>query len=364
MRETSIAAALLAAGLLAMPAAAQEAAAPPVQAATDTPAPLPADPTDAGVINMILVKVNGAPILLSDLLSTEEERLPLLRQQFSEEEIAAQLPQLRRTFLIGLIDEKMMLQRADQLGITADANQVDSQIQRLREANGLETDEQFEAALASQGLTVEDIRDAMRKTLRQQRLVFEEVQRGIFVSESEMRRYYDDHPGDFSAPEQVRLEQLVFLTQGGDTPAVREQVQGALGDLRSGMSLQDVAAKYPGSVPFAEDPSFLPVSDLQDAIAEAVPTMPEGEYSGPVRSPFGYHIVKVVERQSQSVSAYDEVKDTIRNRLNTEKSQKRYTQYLGQLRRRTSLEILDPRYADIEETWKASDEEEAPVGSQ
>lgn len=340
----------------ARPAASQEAgqqtAAPPASAAAVTKV----DSSTPGIINMILVKVNGSAILFSDLLQQEEERMPLIRQQLPEDEIEAQLPELRRRFLIGLIDETMMLQRADSLGIVADANQVDAQIQSLRQANGLETDEQLAEALAAMGMTMNEMRDRMRKTYRQQRLVFEEVNRGLFASESEIRRYYEDHTGDFTAPEQVRLEQLVFLTQGGNTETIRQQAESALADLRSGMSVQEVAARYPGSVPFAEDTGFVPVADLSESLAVAVPAMTVGEFADVVRSQFGFHLVRVLERNSQAVASFEQVRDAIRERLIAEKSQKRLQQYLGQLRQRTNLEILDPLYADIEDAWKAEPE--------
>ena len=122
------------------------------------------------------------------------------------------------------------------------------------------------------------------------------------------------------------------------------------------MSLQDVAARYPGSVPFAEDPAFVAVADLNDSLADAVPEMPEGQFAGPVQSQFGFHVVRVVERSAQAVAAFEDVRDAIRERIISDKSQKRLEQYLGQLRQRTNLEILDPRFADIEAAWKAEPE--------
>lgn len=350
-------AAMLLAAALAPVAGAQEV---PPQATAAAPAAVGStDSSMPGIINMILVKVNGAPILYSQLLEQEAERMPLIRQQFPEEEIEAQLPALRRQFLVGLIDEQMMLQRADTLGITADANQVDAQIQRLREANGLQTEEQFQEALAAMGLGLDELRERMRRTMRQQRLVFEEVNRGLFASESEIRRYYDENAGEFTAPEQVRLEQLVFLVQAGSAEAAAQQAASAAADLRAGMSLQDAAAKYPGSVPFAADTGFVPVADLTESLAAAVPGMPIGEIGEPVQSQFGFHVVRVVERSSEAVAAFEDVRDAIRERLISDKSQKRLEQYLGQLRQRTNLEILDPLYADIEAAWKA--ESESPI---
>jgi len=272
------------------------------------------------------------------------------------------MPLIRREVLRGLIDEKMMLQRADRLGIVADANQVDSQIERLREQNGFTTDAQLEEALAGMGMTLAEMRERMRSTLRQQRLVFEEVQRGIFVSEAEINNFYDENPDQFAAPDQVRLEQLVFLIQAGNEATVGQQAASAAAALRAGGSLEEVAAQFPGSVPFAEDPSFVALVDLNDALAAAVPDMPEGVYSDPVRSQFGYHVVRVAERQEQQRANLADVREQIKNRLTTQKSQDRLEQYVGQLRDRTTLEILDAQYADIEEAWKA-DPEEATTAS-
>jgi parvulin-like peptidyl-prolyl isomerase len=342
--------------------AAQEAGTPAADPPQVTMDGVPVSSSMPGIINMILVKVNGTPILLSDLESEVAERLPLVQQQIPQSELEAQMPLIRREVLRGLIDEQMMLQRADRLGIVADANQVDSQIERLREQNGFTTDAQLEEALAGMGMTLAEMRERMRSTLRQQRLVFEEVQRGIFVSEAEINSFYDENPDQFAAPDQVRLEQLVFLIQAGNEATVGQQAASAAAALRAGGSLEEVAAQFPGSVPFAEDPSFVALVDLNDALAAAVPDMPEGVYSDPVRSQFGYHVVRVAERQEQQRANLADVREQIKNRLTTQKSQDRLEQYVGQLRDRTTLEILDAQYADIEEAWKA-DPEEATTAS-
>lgn len=307
------------------------------------------------VINMILVKVNGDPILLSDLQDLEEDQLAILRQQIPEDEIQAQLPLLRENLLRGLIDTKMMLQRADRLGITADANLVDRQIQSVRETNSLTSDEDFEAALAEVGMTVEDMREQVRRTIRRQTLVFEEVNRNVFVSEREIRAYYQEHTDEFGAPEQVRLQQLVFLTQGGDPEALQQQAEAALQELREGAAFDTVASKYTNALPFADE-SFIAVSDLNETLAAAVPELAENSYSDVLRSDFGFQLVRVLERQEQAVSPLEDVRDVIRSRLTTEKSQKRMTEYLAGLRERTTLEIFDPRFAGIEETWKAAED--------
>lgn len=325
----------------------------PAQEATEPTAlagiAIPELPTN--IINMIIVKVNGDPILLSDLQSKEDERVALLRQQLPDAEIQAQIEPLRLGILQGLIDESMMLQRADRLGITADANQVDRQIETLREQNNIRTEEEFSQALAALGMTLDQVRAQMRVSIRTQRLVYEEVNRNIFVSDKDIGVYYTAHLDDFAAPDQVRLQQLVFLTQGGDAAALRQQAEAALAELRQGEVFADVEAKYTNGMGFTDD-GFIAVSDLNETLATNVPGLAPEVFSEVLESEFGFQIVRVLERQERSISAVEDVSEDIRRVLTTEKSQARLKEYLGGLRDNTDIEILDQRFAGIEDAWR------------
>lgn len=336
----------------------QEAEAPPAELSQEA-APQPVSMTDPRVINMILVKVNGTPIFLSELTTELETRLASLRS-IPEAEIEAQMPELRRQLLVGMIDQVMMDQRAEQLQITADANSVDRAIMRLREANDLTSDEEFAAALEAAGLTIDLLRDQMRRQIRQEQLAFQEVQRGIVVTDAEIQRYYEANPAEFEAPAQVRLEQLVFV--GG--AEMRQQAVEALEQLRGGATLAEVAAAYPAASAFPADDTFVRMSDLQESLAAVVPDLPVDRFSDPVESQFGWHLVRVVERQPRAVQPLDAVRDAVRQRLTIQKSNERMDAYLGQLREQTYIEIFAPEFASIEEYWRAADEADATTAAQ
>lgn len=356
--QSAAALALCAACLLPASAGAQEVEPPPPELAQEA-APQPVSMTDPRVINMILVKVNGTPIFLSELETEVETRLASLRPQFPEAELEAQMPELRRQLLVGMIDLVMMDQRAEQLQITADANSVDRAIQRLREANDLTSDEEFAAALEAAGLNLDLLREQMRRSIRQEQLAYQEVQRGIVVTDAEIQRYYEANPSEFEAPAQVRLEQLVFV--GG--AEMRQQAAEALAQLRGGASLNEVAAAYPAASAFPADESFVRMSDLQESLAAVVPDLPVDRFSDPVESQFGWHLVRVVERQPRTVQPLDAVRDAVRQRLTLQKSNERMDAYLGQLREQTHIEILAPEFAGIEESWRRADEADATTAA-
>jgi len=305
------------------------------------------------IINMVLVKVNGDPILLTELRSVLEDRMTLLRQQLPAEEIEAQMPALTTQILAGMVDQKMMLQRADLVGITIDANMVDRQIQNLRETNGFSTDAQLNAALEQMGLTMDQLREQLRDNLRQQRLAYDEVQRQIFVSETEINDYYVGNPDLFTAPEQVRLEQLVFI---GEPSALRDQAFEAASEVQAGAAASTVGEKYVNGQHVADTGSFIAIADLTEGLAVKVPALPVGAFSDPIETTFGYSIVKVVERSEQNVAELDDAREAIRQRLTSDKSQARMNEYVRNLRDKASIEIVDSRFGGILALWEASEE--------
>jgi parvulin-like peptidyl-prolyl isomerase len=308
------------------------------------------------VINMILVRVNGDPILLSEVRERVDSQLAALQAGLSEAEIAAQLPELRIRILEGMIDETMMVQRAERLGIIIGPNEVDRYVQQVRDNNGFASDAELEAELATFGMTMEGLRDQARKTLQQQRLVFEEVQRSVFVSEGEIVTYYAEHEEDFRTAEQVRLEQLVFI---GSPAQLAEQAAAAATELRAGADLETVGGKFVDATAMADTGTFIAVSDLTQGLAEAVPNLETGVFSEPIQTNFGLSIVRVLERTEQMTAALDDVRDDIRNRLTGQRSQERMNKYLGDLRKGTRLEVLDPRLAGLDEAWKTAEDAES-----
>ncbi len=310
--------------------------------------------TAGTVINMILVRVNGDPILLSELRQRTDSQLEAMRAALPEAEIQAQLPAVRMSTLQGMIDEIMMEQRAERLGILIGANEVDRYVQQVRDTNGFATEADLEAELGTIGMTMGDLREQARKALAQNRLIFEEVQRSVFVTETQINEYYREHQDDFATSAEVRLEQLVFIGAPAD---LAEQAAAAARELQAGGDLETVGGKYVDATPIADAGSFIAISDLTEGLAAAVPDLPTGTYSEPIVTDFGLQIVKVVDRTEQTTATLDDVRENIRNRLTTQRSQERYDEYVTDLRGDTRLDIIDPRLAGLDDVWKTQDVE-------
>ncbi len=312
------------------------------------------DPGNGGLIDRILVRVNGEAILYSEFDAVFSVQLAAIEGRVSPEELEAQLPQLRMAQLAGMIDELMVQQRAGDLGITADANDIDRALANLMEANGITSQEQLEQLLAADGMSLAELRESIRDNLIRSRLLYDQVQRQLFVSEREIVDYYETNMNDFTQPAQVMFQQVIFMFQEGSANEEMLRVaQAAVAELRGGVSVSAVAGKYEGAQLVAGG-DWVPIEDLQPSIAAAVEGMMPNTYSDPIEGRFGYHVIQLMDLREEVIQPLEDVEMEIRNILTQRKSADRLEDYVSELRAISHLEVFDPEFADVEAQWNVT----------
>ena len=321
---------------------AQQANEPGPQAAAET--------VDGGIIEEIVVKVNGVAILHSEYEAQWGDRLASIRSQLPEQEILAQWHELRLTILASMIEQLMLEQRAEEIGIIANANEIDRTVTRVREQNGLLSDDMWEQALAQSGLTEAVFRDQIAKNIVAQRLIFSEIQRQVVVQEREVASYYEENVGDFTTPAQVAFQQLIF-TFSTDKEADRTKAEAALAELSGGVSLSAVGSKYNAITQGADEVSYIELVDLREEIAATINELTPLTYSDIVETPFGYVILQLMDRKEETVMLLEEANAEIRAILEERKMQERMGEYTNELRDRAFLEIFSDEFEDIESIW-------------
>ena len=321
--------------------------------ATEPEPQIAAEPTEGGLIDRILVRVNGAAILYSEFDAAFSVQLAAIEGRVSPEELEAQLPALRVAQLVGMIDELMVQQRAGDLGITADANDIDRALANLMESNGITSQEQLEQLLAADGMSLTELRESIRDNLIRSRLLYDQVQRQLFVSEREIVDYYESNMTDFTQPAQVMFQQIIFMFQEGRTnEEILSTARAAVAELQGGVSVSAVAAKYEGAQLVAGG-DWVPIEDLQPSIAAAVEGMTPNTYSDPIEGRFGYHVIQLMDLRQEVTQPLSEVEMEVRQILMQRKSADRLEAYVSELRAMSHLEIFDPAFADAEAQWNA-----------
>ena len=105
--------------------------------------------------------------------------------------------------MVDAVDEMLIVQRGKELGYKLSDEQFKSVVDNIKKENKLETDEQFQAALKSESMTMADLRRNLEQQMIVQRVQQNEVLGKVGVTDEEARKYYDAHLTEFTTPPTV-----------------------------------------------------------------------------------------------------------------------------------------------------------------
>ena len=119
-----------------------------------------------------------------------------------------------------MIDQQLLLQKASDLGISADTELV-KRLDDLRQQMHADSMEEMEKAAQAQGISFEDFKQNLKNNLLTQKVIGQEVGGHITVSNQDIQQYYDQHKTEMDRPEEVRLSEILISTQ--TTAAVKTE---------------------------------------------------------------------------------------------------------------------------------------------
>jgi peptidyl-prolyl cis-trans isomerase SurA len=256
------------------------------------------------LVERIVAVVNKEVIAASELA----ERVAFAERQLRRQNIA--LPEralLERQMLERLILDKAQLQLAADTGLRVDELQLDRAVQRIAEGNKV-TLAEFRRRLEGDGVAFDKFRAEVRQQILLTRLREREVDDRVQVSDSEIDIYLEDNRSAASAVEYNAAHVLVRIPEQA-TPERIEQARAraekartdalAGGDFaRLAASTSDAADALQGGSLGWRSPSRLP-----ELFADALQTMQPGDVSGLLRSPAGFHLLKLLERRGAGLAA-------------------------------------------------------------
>jgi len=268
----------------------------------------------------VVATVNGDPISLAEF----QERFGRTGIK-PEPEVELQV---KVEFLNGLIERKMMLIEAQRKRIKVGLPEINTKMGALRAEYGKDIKE----LLASQGVDFEKWKSDIWEGIMIERLIVLEVNRRISVAPSDVRRYYQANSQEFERPESVRVRQIVVATE--------EEARKILDLLQTGTDFATLAREK-STAPEAEHGGDLGYFAMGEMPAEfnVVFGLPKGGISGIVKSPYGFHVFKLEEKRRAGKMGLDEVSKGISEKLRREKEDRRYKQWLKELRSRTKFEV-------------------------
>jgi peptidyl-prolyl cis-trans isomerase C len=230
--------------------------------------------------------------------------------------------------------------------ITVSDKEVDQEIAKIKEQVGdqarssgqdLSNQEAYEQALKQNNITEEELRDDIRENLPVQK-VQEKVAGNAEPSEKEIQNFYDKYKeAQFTTPEQRCVKHILF---NKDQKQKAEDVKKQLED---GGDFAKLAKKYsqdPGSATNGGDLGCLGKGETVPSFEKAAFGAKQGEIVGPVKTQFGYHILKVTDVKPEQTRSLQEVESQIRSQLATEKQSEVFSKWVEEQKKKRDVKYL------------------------
>ncbi len=209
---------------------------------------------------------------------------------------------LQKQILERLIVDSLQLQLANQTGIKIDDTQLDKTIERIATQNKLSVDE-FKKALEADGLTMRKFREDIRSEITIARLREREVDNKITVSDGEIDNYLTTQANRGEEQDEYEIAHILIRSPEDSSPEdlekVRSKTETALKELSGGKDFAQVSASY-SDAPNALEGGKLGwknSTQIPALFLDAVKAMQVGDISQPLRSPNGFHILKLTNRR-------------------------------------------------------------------
>ncbi len=274
-------------------------------------------PVSAQIIEEVVVNVNGEMISWTELSEREAEIRRDLKSRFSGQELEQALQEELNNILVDMINEKLLYQRAERLGL--DINLVyRRQVDNFKKINKIETNEDLEAALERQGMSIKEFRKSVLRFGVPDAMISAEVRQKITIEPSDVDAYYAENQSYFAKPDVFTFREIgLLLTRSALEEDLLEQAAGIVADARSGTDFAELVDQH--SQAASRDRGGLvdglSVEDMSPIILEVLNSLEPGEVSDPVVMPRAVMVLKLLEQEVAHVQSLEEVRRFIERAL-------------------------------------------------
>jgi peptidyl-prolyl cis-trans isomerase SurA len=243
----------------------------------------------------------------------------------------------RQKILELLIDEKIAEAKIKELRIQVSDRHVDNYVEKVKRDSQL-TQEDLVAGLEKEGISYEKYRERIKRDIERAQLIEYEVRSKIIIREETIQKYYEEQKGTFGVAEKVQLAGIFLMRKNlKSEEEMRElyrKAQEIAAKLKAGADFSQMAGTYsdgPGAKQGGDLGQFT-VDHLEPGLKAVVEALPEGGISDPLVRPNGIQLIKVTKKQTGKIRSLEEMKEAIYGILYQEEVNRRYQNWIKELR--------------------------------
>ena len=289
----------------------------------------------------VLARVNGEKVTRNDV----EEFVHNLEGRAGGPVPPDQRDRVYRGVLDQIVGYKLLLQEVKTRKVVVTDADVDARIDQLKKQ--FPSEELFIKTLTDRKMTLDQIKGEARKDLSISRLIETEIAPKLAVKPEQVEAFYKNNPDQFTQPERVKASHiLISVPETADAAAkaqAKSKAQQILKEIKAGKDFAALAKQHsqdPGSAANGGDLGFFPKGQMVGPFNDVAFSLKPGAISNLVETQFGYHIIRVDEKQPAHTVPFEEVKPKIEQYLKDQTRETETQAFVKALRAKSKVEIL------------------------
>ena len=302
--------------------------------------PVPVKPVPAQLPNVV-ARVNGETITKADF----ERAVQSLEGNAGGPVPPEQRDRVFRSVLDDLVGYRLLSQEATTRKVTVADADVAAQLSKIQ--GQFPSAEAFAKVLGERKLTIEQLRADTRRDLIVAKLLRDEVETKAAVTPEQVNDFYTKNPAQFQQGERVRASHiLISIPRGGDASAkaqARTKAESVLKDVKSGKDFAALAKEHsqdPGSAVQGGDLGYFTQGQMVGPFNDAAFSLKPGATSELVETEFGFHIIRVVDKQAGRAVPLDEVRPRLEEFLQNQNRREQTEAFVNALKAKGKIEIF------------------------
>ncbi|RKX45498.1 MAG: hypothetical protein DRP64_04625 [Verrucomicrobia bacterium] len=303
------------------------------------PNPLNTDPA------AVIVRVNGEEITRGQIQEVMAEAMQRIGGQVPPQQLQQMQAQMYNNVREQLITKKLMDAAIADANVVVTEEDLAAAMDEIRAS--VPPGQDLEAALAASGTTLDKLTENVKEQLATRKFLESKTEGIADATEAEAKEFYDSNPDRFKKPEGVTASHILIKFDETDTDETKAEKKAQLEAIRADIiaetiTFQDAAATNSHCPSSAQGGSLgtFGKGQMVPEFEEAAFTQEIDEVGDVIETQFGYHIIKVTERQEEGVVDFEEAKEQIMGFLSSQKKQEAVATFIKSLRDSATIEMI------------------------
>ncbi len=285
--------------------------------------------------------VNGVEISRADF----DAEISRARQQFAgmgQPISGERLSEIKKDVLENLIGRELLYQTSQKHGIKVDEAAINNQLAMLKKR--FPSEAEFNKVLSKNNLSEAAMRAQLERNTAIKEFIDKQFVQKVTISDKESKAYYESNPDLFKQPEQVQASHILIKIDSkadeSQKAQARKKIEKIQKRLQKGEDFAALAKEFSQCPSNAKggDLGYFQRGQMVPAFEQVAFALKPGVVSDIVETKFGYHLIKVIGKKSETTIPYKDVKDKLEQHLKREKIQKEVTLHVEKLNEKAKVE--------------------------